>query len=89
MTAIRIRVLANSYTVTIPSWEKDNPLRARRYASAVHALHVVRTMVVDSKRAYGLEQTEETRGAYDRLCLRARAEIDAAIEDIAMGDATE
>lgn len=86
MTHIRVRVLTTAYTVTIPSWAKDNPLRTRRYASAVHALHSVRMMVVDSKRAYGLEQTEETRGAFERLCLRARAEIEAAIEDIA--DAT-
>jgi hypothetical protein len=79
---IRIRIGTHTYIISVPTRHKADPLRTQRLTSAIHALHVVRMLIVESGRTFRLEQTDSNRRALALLCERARAELEAAIGDI-------
>lgn len=71
---IRIRVKPNRITIRIGDTPKQ------RYASAIHALHVIRVAVVEQGMV--VEETPKTQYALACCVKRARAELEAAIRDV-------
>ena len=72
---IRIRIKPDRVTVRIGSAPKQ------RYASAIHALHGIRVAVVEQGAV--IEETAKTEQALAVCIERARAELEAAIGDVA------
>ena len=71
---IRIRIKPTHVTVRIDGGAKQ------RYASAIQALHVIRVGVVED--GHGIEGTKKTQAALVSCVHRARAEIEAAVQDL-------
>ncbi len=71
---IRIRVKPDRVTIRIGNGPKQ------RYASAIHALHVIRVAIKEEGAA--IEETPKTQQALGMLVTRARDELEAAIWDV-------
>jgi len=71
---IRIRVKASHVTIRVNGGPKQ------RYASAIHALHVVRVALVGNGTA--IDASARTQVALRHLLARAQAELAAAISDV-------
>lgn len=70
---IRIRIKPTYVTIRIDGSKKQ------RYASAIHALHVIRVAVVGG---IAIEPTIITRMALHAVIKQARQELEAAIRDV-------
>lgn len=79
---VRCSVLQHRYTITALWRDRSDPARRTVYVSAIHALHAIRMLIVESGRVCALEPAAVTQNAFDLLCACAHQEIDAAIRDI-------